>query len=163
LRNLKWVGTIIAAAFATVAFADDRKDTVGGSLVLGEKTYKFQHVVAYETKKSNKKRTVVMITVKEPKLDKLKESLKEKGDDSGYFLFDDNLKLVFDEKGELLQMVVYADPGKNINLIGDDNIKAEATFKDGVVKGKAKTVKPDKAFGEMYSFEVEFDVKLMKP
>jgi len=154
---------VIALILAVPTWADDKTEEVKGSLVVGEKTYKFAHAVAYKTQKSDKKRTVVMLTVKPPKLDKLTASLKDKGDDSDFFSFDDNLKLVFDEKGELYQTVIFVSPGKNINNIGDDNVKATFKLADGAVKGTAKTAKPDEAFGEKYHFEVAFDVKVLKP
>lgn len=158
------IAAVLLITLATsVVPADEPKDEVKGKLVLGAKTYEFKNILAYETMKSGKKRTVVMMSEKPVKLDKLKESFKSKGDDSEFFTFDDNLKLVFDEKGELLQMVIYASPGKNINNIGDDNVKADVKFTDGTAKGTAKTAKPDIAFGEEYHFQVEFNVKLWKP
>ena len=123
-------------AFVNVAEAEEKKDVVKGSLVMGETTITFANVIAYETKRSDKKRTVVIFSEKPLKIDKLKESFKSKGDDSDFFAFESHLKLIFDEKGELLQMVIYSE-GKNINLSGDDNIKATANFANGSAKGKS--------------------------
>lgn len=167
LRDLTVNKSMLAAVAAMCLLpalpADEAKDEVKGKLVLGAKTYEFKNVLAYETTKSGKKRTVIMLTEKPVKLEKLKESFKNKGDDSEFFSFDDNLKLIFDEKGELLQMVIFADPGKNINNIGDENVKADVKFADSRATGTAKMTKADKAFGEEYHFDVTFKVKLWKP
>src|SRR5262245_31690218 len=163
------VGILVLAAvvFALAPVsADDKKDdqkkTVTGTLTMGDKTYKLESAVAFETTRSDKKRTAVLFSEKSPDLDKLKASLKKNGNDDDYFLTKPNVKLIFDDKGELAQLVIYAD-GANINLIGSDKVKASATVKDGVVSGKRGMEKPDKCFGMEYTFTVEFNVKIMKP
>lgn len=168
-----WLAVCVTAGFAVFASMsrvasqdqskkDDSKKENQGTLTLGEKTYKFASALAYETTISKKKRTVVILSEKPLNTAKLKESFKKNGNDQDFFSFDPNVKLLFDEKQAFLQLVIFAD-GANINLVGDDNIKATATFKDGTAKGKAGTVKPGKSFNSTYQFEVTFDVKLMKP
>ena len=145
--------------------AQDKKDkpvkTVTGTLTMGDATYKLESAVAFETTHSNKKRTAVLLSEKPVDLAKLKASLKKNGNDDDYFLTKPNVKLIFDEKGELAQLVIYAD-GANVNLIGSDKVKATATIKDGVVRGKGGMEKPEKFFDMKYTFDVEFNVKLLK-
>lgn len=65
-------------ALADTCRADEKKGAVKGSLVLGEKTYTFAHAIAYETKIAEKKRTVAIFTEEPLKIEKLKESFKNK-------------------------------------------------------------------------------------
>lgn len=156
----------LLCALTAPAAADDKKGDakkpVTGTLSMGDKTYKLQSGVAFETTFSNKKRTAVLLSEQPADLAKLKASLKKNGNDDDYFFTKPNVKLIFDDKGELAQLVIYVD-GANINLIGSDKVKASATVKDGAVKGKGGMEKPDKFFGMEYTFTVEFDVKIMKP
>src|SRR5262249_13350553 len=144
------------AAFCLVFLApvrSDEKPAATGSLKLGDKTYKMENAVAFDSKRGDKKRTVVLLSEKPADLAKLKKSLKAKGNDDDYFLFEPHLKLIFDEKGALFQVVIFAD-GANINEIQSANFKATLAVKDGVASGKGNQVKPDKFFGKEFTFDV---------
>ena len=152
----------IASMAVGAARADEKKPepklAVKGKLTLDGKAYDLKNALAYETTKFNKKRTVVYLSEKLLDTDKLKASFKKKGNDEDFFAFDPHIKLIFDDKGDLFQIALYAR-GANIILQGDPNIKAEAAIKDGKAKGMAKSIKPDKD----YEFGVTFEVKLTKP
>lgn len=162
------IGALCTAAFLALSGAalagDKKKDEAKtqGTLTIGDQTYKLTSALAYETKRSNHQRTVITLSEKPLNMAKLKESFKKTGSDEDFFPFETHVKLIFDDKGLLHQTVIYAD-GNNVNLIGDDNIKATATVKDGTIKGTAGTVKPGKYFKSTYKFELTFDVKLIKP
>jgi hypothetical protein len=142
---------------AAIVQADEKKEAKG-SLTLNDKTCKLEHAFAYETTKFDMKRTVIFLSEKPLDVAKLKASFKKNGNDDDFYTFDPNVILSFDEKGKLVQISMHAKGG-NIFLQGDPNIKAEATIKDGVAKGMAKSVKSDKD----YTLEATFDVKLTKP
>ncbi len=159
---MKLLCTVSLLFLVGAAKADEKKDTpkteAKGTLTLGDKTYKLESALAYETTKFGMKRTMIYLTEKPLDTAKLKASFKKKGTDEDFFTFDPNVRLIFDDKGELVQISMHAGGG-NIILQGDPNIKAEAAIKDGVAKGMAKSVKPDKD----YTFDATFDVKLTKP
>jgi hypothetical protein len=163
------VKQLLAAMFAAGFFAlvpairaDEKNDSpkaeVKGTLMLEGMTYKLENGLAYETTKFDRKRTVVYLSDKPLETTKLKASFKKKGTDEDFFASGPHIRLIFDDKGELIQISLHAR-GANIILQGDPNIKAEAAIKDGVAKGTAKSVKPDKD----YEFLATFDVKLTKP
>jgi hypothetical protein len=137
------------------------KAEANGKLTMGDNTYKLTNALAYETKRSNRKETVVILSAKPLDTAKLKQSLKKHGTDEDFFPFDAHVKLRFDEQGTLSQTAIYAD-GANIIGSGDDNIKATATIKDGTAKGKAGMVKPGEFFKKSYQFEVTFDVAIIQ-
>lgn len=142
--------------------ADDKKAEAKGTLTMGDKTYKMESAVAYECTRGNKKRTTILLSEQAPDLDKLKASLKKKGNDDEYFQFKPHIKLIFTDKGALFQVVIFAD-GANINEIESDNYKATFAIKDGVASGKANQLKPDKISNMTYTFEVTYDAKVVKP
>ena len=162
MRHL-FVAASCAAIFGLVSpVSADEKAEASGTLKLGDKSYKLQNSVAFDVTRGNKKRLVVLLSEKPADMAKLKKSLKAKGNDDDYFLFEPHLKLIFDEKGALFQVVIFAD-GANINEIQSDNFKATVAVKDGVASGKGNQVKPDKFFGKEFTFEVAFDAKMIKP
>jgi hypothetical protein len=140
------------------------KSEATGTLTLGGKTYKLANALAYENTVSNRKSTVVILSEKPLDLAKLKQSFKKNGNDEDFFPFDAHVKLTFREadKGALSQLAIYAD-GDNVIRIGDENVKAMATFKDGTAKGSAGTKKPDKVRNMPFEFDLTFDVKMTKP
>jgi hypothetical protein len=149
-------------AAAVPARADEKnglpKADVKGTLVLEGTTYKMANGLAYETTRFDRKQTVVYLSEKALDTAKLKASFKKNGTDADFFASGPHIRLIFDDKGELFQISIHAR-GANIILQGDPNIKAEAAIKDGVAKGTAKSVKPDKD----YEFTATFEIKLMKP
>jgi len=152
----------IASMGIGTARADEKKPepkpAVMGKLTLDGKAYDLKNALTYETTRFDKKRTVVYLSEKPLDTAKLKASFKKKGNDEDFFPVDPHIKLIFDDKGDLFQITLYARGG-NIILQGDPNIKAEAAIKDGMVKGMAKSIKPDKD----YEFGATFEVKLTKP
>jgi hypothetical protein len=137
------------------------KDEAKGTITLGEKTYKLSHVLAYETTRSNKKLTVVVVSEKAIDTAKLKQSFAKTGSDEDFFLFDAHVKFRFDDKGAMTQSGVYAE-GANIIDSGDDNIKSAVAIKDGRAKGKVGMAKPGTFFKKSYQFDVSFDAAIIQ-
>jgi len=162
MRLLSAVLLGVAFTWAGGARADEKKPeskaNVKGKLTIDGKTYELKNGLAYETTKFDKKRTVVYLSEKPLDTAKLKASFKKSGNDEDFFAFEPHIRLVFDNKGDLFQITLYAR-GANIILQGDPNIKVEAAIKDGAAAGTAKSVKPDKD----YEFAATFEMKLMKP
>lgn len=145
--------------------ADEKKKEAKGTLTLAEKKYEFAHAIAYEnTGPFKMKETVVILTEKPLDTAKLKASFKKNGNDDDFFPNADHIKLVFAEndKGKLTQLAIQSGGGAVIRQ-GDKNIRAEATVKDGSVKGTAGTVKADKVRDKLFEFDVEFEIVLIKP
>jgi hypothetical protein len=136
--------------------------TATGTLNASGTKYAMANALAYNKKLSGKTRTVVYLTEKPLDTAKLKKSFIEHGNDKDFFVFDPHVELIFDDKGALFQVVMYAD-GKTMNLIGDDTIKASAKIADGKVTGKGVTEKPVKAFDGTFEFDVTFDVAITTP
>ena len=151
----------LAAAGELAAQNGVPKTEAKGSLTLGDKTYKLTQGLAYEVTRFKKKQTVVVLSEKVLDTTKLKQSLAKKGNDESFFPFEAHVKLIFDDKGALVQSGIYAD-GANIISGGDDNLKITAAIKDGVAKGKAGMVKPDTFFKKTFTFDVEFDVAVLQ-
>ena len=145
--------------------ADEKKKEAKGTLTLGEKKYALAHAIAYEnTGPFKMKETVVILTEKPLDTSKLKASFKKNGNDEDFYPAADHIKLIFGEndKGKLTQLAIQAGGGAVIRQ-GDKNIRAEATVKDGSVKGTAGTVKADKVRDKLFEFDVEFEIVLIKP
>jgi len=150
-------------SFAGIARAEEKHGAeVKGTLVMGGNTYKLANALAYETKIGSHQRTVVILSEKSLDTAKLKQSFKKNGNDEDFFASGPHVKLILDDKGGLAQIALYAE-GDNVNLIGDDNIKCNATLKEGIAKGAAGTKKPAKSFSGAYTFDATFDVKLTRP
>jgi hypothetical protein len=150
-------------SFTPITRADEKPGAeVKGTLVMGEHTYKLAHALAYQTKIGSHQRTVVYLSEKPLDTAKLKQSFKKNGTDEGFFASGPHVHLILDDKGGLAQIALYAE-GDNVILSGDNNISCSATLKDGSAKGTAGTNKPGKSFSGAYTFEVTFDVKLIKP
>lgn len=159
------VGLATSLVFGVIAHAAEPKapaTTATGTFSASATKYSLANALAYSKKIGDKTRTVVYLTEKPLDTDKLKKSLKDHGTDKDFFVFKPHVQLIFDDKGELFQVVMYAE-GKTINLIGDDTIKASAKIADGKVAGKGKTEKPAKAFGDTFEFDVTFDVAITAP
>jgi len=159
------VGLVTSLALGVAVQAAEPKapaTTATGFFKAGAAKYSLASALAYKKEIGGKTRSVVYLTEKPLDTTKLKKSLKEHGGDKEFYVFDPHVQLVFDDKGALVQVVMYAE-GKTINLIGDDTIKASAKFADGKVAGKGVTEKPSKAFGETFEFEVTFDVAITTP
>jgi len=130
-----------------------------GTLRVVGKDYKLEHVVAYETKFFDDNVNAVLLCAKPIPIDKLKAEL-QKGSDTGFFLFEPEVKLTFDQSGKLLSVFIWAD-NKSISTGGTmDEAKVEADFKDGKAHGKVamNSEKDD----PKYRFDVVFDVAVMK-
>ena len=156
------LGLVGMLAFCVTGKAAEPKAsaaTATGFLKAGGTKYSLANALAYNKKVSGKTRTVVYLTEKPLDTAKLKKSFKQHGDDQDFFVFDPHVQLIFDDKGALFQVVMYAE-GKTINLIGDDTIKASAKIADDKVVGKGLTEKPAKAFSETFEFDLTFDVAL---
>jgi hypothetical protein len=156
------MGLLALCVTGTAAEPKAPATTATGFFKAGGTKYSFASALAYNKKVSGKTRTVVYLTEKPLDTTKLKKSFKQHGDDQDFYVFDPHVELIFDDKGALFQVVMYAE-GKTLNLVGDDTIKASAKVADGKIAGKGLTEKPAKAFSETFEFDVTFDVALTTP
>lgn len=113
------------------------------------------------TKRGDKTHTAVILSEHPLDLAKLKDSLKKKGNDESYFFFKPHVKLIFDEKGKLDFVFIYAD-GASINSGGNKNMTGDVEIKDGVATGKGGMSTLEKFFDKMYTFDVRFSAKVVK-
>lgn len=129
-----------------------------GTLVIGGKTYKVEHVVAYESKVFDDNLISVTLADKPLPMEKIKTALREgKGTDDKIFLFQPHTKITFGKDGKPMFSNSYAD---NASLSVSGSLKGELKVKDGRVIGNAsmKTGDEDKGIS---SFDVRFDVELI--
>lgn len=139
--------------------ADAKKLETSGKLLVNGKPINLGNVVAYEIKLSNEKRTAIFFTEKPINLAKLKASLAKDGSDSGLFEPQSQVKIEIDKDDRLSSMNLYSDGASmssNANLIGD------VIVEDGRARGTGKLGKSEEFFGKTLSFEVTFDLEVIK-
>lgn len=129
-----------------------------GTLSLNNTTYKLAHVVAYEVKVFDEKRTALFFSEKPINLEKLKASLKKDGTDDGLFEFQPQVRLQIDSSDAVKQMHLWAD---NTSISSNADITGDLVVEDGRARGTAKLTKPGEFFGKPYTFEVTFDVEVL--
>ncbi len=127
-----------------------------GSFVIGDKTYKLEHVVAYETKLDDATLITVLASDRRISADKIKAALREGGgSDERLSLDQPHVKIVFDKAGEAIQCLGSAD-GRS--FAGGD-LTGELKIAGGRVRGQAKMTRKDERVFKL-SFELRFDVEL---
>ena len=134
-----------------------------GTLWVGEKAYKLRHATAYKAKHFDDPATVVLLTPRalgERQIGHLKNVLKEEGSDDTFFVRGPNLKLTFDEDGNLVYLFAWAD---NLSINAGSGPDAELKVEGNRVVGKAVMQEPKDVLDSTYRFEVKFDVELTDP
>jgi hypothetical protein len=149
-------------AASTKAKKEHEKLPNRGSLSIGDKTYKLENVVAYNTKYAGEDVTTIILTEKPVSPTKLKASLKKNPPDDDFAGFERQVKLVIDKSDQLIYYFLYAD-GLSINRGGTpdpDEIAAQATVADGYASGKVAMKKPSEFFDKRFQFELTFYTKI---
>ncbi|MCI0747715.1 MAG: hypothetical protein L0Y58_20100, partial [Verrucomicrobia subdivision 3 bacterium] len=163
-RYCAWLLAVVATLglAATLPAQEKSKTAVksGGTLKIGDMTFKLTHAVAFESKSSDEKELNILLGVKPIPVDKLKAALEKEGSDSSFFFFEPQVKVKFEE-GKASYTFAYAD-GTSINLSGSKRLTGEATLKDGVVSGQAKLeANPEDEGRFKCSFDIQFSEKLL--
>ena len=130
-----------------------------GKLKFGAATHKLSNVVAYEVKVFDEKRVALFFSEKPINLEKLKASLKKDGTDDGFFEVQPQVRLQIDKSDEIKKMDLWAD-GASVSSNAD--LAGDAVVEDGRVRGTAKLSKPGEFFGKEYTFEVSFDLEILR-
>lgn len=134
---------------------------VQGSIVMGDKTYKAAHAVAFEDASRSEKSTIVLICSQPIPEEKLRASLKKNGNDDDLNLFHPQVKLRFDADRKLGYFFLWADD-TSINISNSD-LTGKLTLENGRASGTAsykKAQEPGSSFPG-YSFDVTFDLPLI--
>ncbi len=129
-------------------------DTVKGTLLIGEKTYKLSQAVAYETKADDERRVSVVLSDRKIPTDKIKAALREgDGNDDRLRLTQPHVRLVFQKSGEVETCSVWAD--NTMYSGGGDSLSGELKMVDGRVQGGAKLhdISP---LNTVTSFDIQF-------
>jgi hypothetical protein len=129
-----------------------------GTLTLGNKTYKMSNVVAYEMKQFDEPVTAVVLSEKPLNMTKLKAALGKKSIDD-YFEFVPQIKLVVDSSDKVSGMSIWVD---NTSISGTADLDGDVVIEDGRARGIGKMKKPGEFFEKKYSFEVSFDVEVLR-
>jgi hypothetical protein len=133
-----------------------------GTFKLGGKTYKFEHVLAYESRIFDETMISVVVSDKAMSADKLKAAIKEgKGKDDSFSLFQPHVKVSFQPNGKIAFCNAWAD-NRSLSYSGGDNLKGEYEIKDGKIRGNMSLDLPDSDKPDQpRSFDVLFDTTLI--
>jgi hypothetical protein len=151
------LAVVMAAGAAGVRAAEEARPA-DGTLLVGAKTYKLAHSVAYRTKLFDEEAIAVVLSDKAIPVDKLQKSLKEDGSDDSFFLFQPHVKLTFNKAGEIQSANAWAD-NTSISVSGG-GLEGEMKLEKGRVQGKA-SLELDGEGQLKRSFELKFDVPLL--
>ena len=138
--------------------AQDAKP-VSGSLMMGGKTYKLAHAVAYATKVSDEPATAVIASDRPISVETIKKSLKENdGSDDGLFLTQPHVRVLFDKAGEPTSVSAWA--ANFSTSTSGSGLTGKLKVDGGRATGKAKLEK-DGEGDFVRSFEFEFSVGML--
>lgn len=120
---------------ASGLWAEEGAKPAEGTLLIGKKTYKLTHAVAYKNKVSDEMLTAVLLSDRAIPLDKLQNALKEgEGSDDSLFLFQPHVKVVFDKEGQASFCNAWAD---NTSIsVGGGGLAGKLKLENGRVQGK---------------------------
>ncbi len=138
--------------------ADAPKLENSGKLLVNDKPIKLPHVVAYEVKVFDEKRTAIFFTEKPINLEKLKASLRKDGTDSGLFEVTSQVKVEIDKDDRPAMMHLWCD---NASLNSNSDLVGDVVIEEGRARGTVKLNKPSEFFGKLFSFEIKFDVDVL--
>jgi hypothetical protein len=151
-----FVWIVSASAFLT---AQDKKTEapaeskpVEGTLIVGERTYKLSHVVAYETKRDDETYISVLASDRKIPFDKIQAALREnEGSDERLSLSQPHVMISFDKSGKAVRCNAWADNGSF--SMGGDSLTGKLEFEKGRASGDAKLVpKKDSPFKSAFDF-----------
>lgn len=130
-----------------------------GTLLIGKKTYKLEHVVAYQSKVFDDDMINVIMSDRAIPVDKLKAVLRDgKGTDDGFSLFQPHVKVTFNKEGKPSFCNAYAD-NSSLSVSGG-GLKGELAVKEGRVAGNV-VLEAAKDEERKSSFDLRFDVALL--
>lgn len=139
--------------------ADAPKLETSGKLLVDGKPIKLGSVVAYEVTVFDEKRTAIFFTEKPINMTKLKASLAKSGTDDSIFEVQSQVKVVIDKDDKLSMMNLWHD---NASLNSNSDLIGDVVVEDGRARGTAKLGKATEFFGKTFSFELTFDVEVLK-
>jgi hypothetical protein len=130
-----------------------------GTLRLGDKTYKLEHVVVYRTKIFDDDGIAVLVSDKPIPVDKLKTALRDgKGSDDRFNLFQPHAKVTFSTEGKVQFSNAYGD---NTSLsVSGPSLTGELTLENGRARGTIRLMPGDEN-GHKGSFDACFDVAML--
>ena len=154
------LGVSAVAQEATTKTTQAKAHGSQGTFVIGGKTYKLVHAVAYEAKVFDDYMIHVLASSEPIAVEKLKAALKEgKGTDDKFISFQPQVKLSFNKKsGEVAYCNANAE-GHSFSASGG-GLKGELVVKDGRVTGKSSRPS-DEGNKSPTSFDVTFDLELI--
>ncbi len=139
LRNLWLALVLVVASLPTVVAAGPALPagkTCQGTLVLGNKTYRLEHAVVYETKLYEKNVIAVLLAEGPIPVDKLKAAIvKGSGTDDDFFYSEPYSKINFSKDGKPLFSNANG-AGHSLSVAGS-GLAGELIVKDGRVQGNA--------------------------
>ncbi|MES2789546.1 MAG: hypothetical protein V4719_07985 [Planctomycetota bacterium] len=139
--------------------ADAAAKTSTGTFTIDGKTYKLPHVVVYTTKVFDEDGIAVFFCEKEIPIEKLKAALvKGKGSDDSFNLFEPQVKVTFNKKGEPSYSNAWAD-NSSISVSGG-GLKGQLVVKDNRATGQA-TMETGDTPESKKSFDLRFDAPLL--
>lgn len=139
--------------------ADAKKLENSGKLLVSDKPVKLDNVVAYEVKIFDEIRTAIFFTEKPINMAKLKASLAKDGSDSGLFETQAQVKILIDRDDKPSSMNLWHD---NASLNSNADLVGETVVEDGRARGTVKLGKASEFFGKTYSFDLTFDVEVLR-
>lgn len=132
-----------------------------GTLLIGEKTYALNHMIAYKAKSFPDEpdiATIVLATAEplsEEDLQDLKESLAKDGTDRGFHVWSPQVKLTFNDAGEFVYFNGWAD---NTSLSSGSGVEARLRQTEQSARGSAVMPEAKRVFEASYRFDIAFDV-----
>lgn len=139
--------------------ADAKKLETSGKLLVSDKPIKLGNVVAYEVKLFDEIQTAIFFTEKPINMAKLKAALAKDGSDSGLFEPHAQVKILIDRDDKPSSMNLWHD---NASMSSNADLTGDVVVEDGRARGTVKLGKPSEFFGKTYSFDLTFDVEVLK-
>ncbi len=139
--------------------ADAKNLETSGKLLVSDKPIKLGNVVAYEVKIADEIQTAIFFTEKPINIAKLKASLAKDASDDGLFEPHTQVKILIDRDDKPSSMNLWHD---NASMSGNSNLIGDVVVEDGRARGTVKLSKPDEFLGKTYSFDLTFDVEVLK-
>jgi hypothetical protein len=130
-----------------------------GTLKLGGKTFKLEHVVVYRTKIFDDEGIAVLVSDTPIPVDKLKTALRDgKGSDDSFNLFQPHAKVTFNKEGKVQFSNSY---GGNTSLsVSGPSLSGELNLDGGRARGNIR-LEPGDEKGHKGSFDARFDVAML--
>jgi hypothetical protein len=133
--------------------------TCQGTLVLGDKTYKLDHAVAYPTKTFDEDSVSVIVSPKPIPVDKLKAAIaKGKGSDDSFMFWEPHIKLTYKTSGEIQFCNAWAS-NNSLSVSGSDLTGRVVIQKDRA--GGDAILKQDADSDRKRSFSLQFNTPLL--